>query len=45
MITKIKKYIVSGLVGCGVVAFLTGCTDFLTIYPNDRIVGNEFWKK
>ena len=45
MITKIKKYIVGGLVGCSAVAFLTGCTDFLTIYPNDRIVGNEFWKK
>ena len=45
MITKIKKFIVGGLVGCSTVAFLTGCTDFLTIYPNDRIVGNEFWKK
>ena len=45
MITKIKKYIAGGLVGCGIVALLTGCTDFLTIYPNDRIVGSEFWKK
>ena len=45
MITKIKKFIVGGILGCGVVAFLTGCTDFLTIYPNDRIVGSEFWKK
>jgi hypothetical protein len=48
MTTKIKKYIAGSFVGC-VVAMttmaITGCTDFLTIYPNDRIVGNDFWKK
>ncbi len=48
MITKIKKYISGCLVCCGIAvttAAITGCTDFLTIYPNDRIVGNDFWKK
>ena len=44
MITKIKTYIVNGLVGCSVTAALTACNDFLTIYPTDRIVGSEFWK-
>ena len=24
---------------------LASCTDFLTIYPTDRIVGTDFWKK
>ena len=48
MMTKIKKYITGCFVGCGIAAAtatFTGCTDFLTIYPNDRIVGSEFWKK
>ena len=27
------------------VAALTACTDFLTIYPTDRIVAEDFWKK
>ena len=48
MKTKIKRIIAKGLVGCGIAAAtmaITGCTDFLTIYPNDRIVGNDFWKK
>jgi hypothetical protein len=47
MITKIKKYIFNGLLCCGTAAVLTsltGCNDFLTIYPTDRIVGSEFWK-
>ena len=44
MITKIKKYIFNGLLCCGAVAALTACNDFLTIYPTDRIVGDEFWK-
>ncbi len=44
MITKIKTYIVNGLLGCGTIAALTACNDFLTIYPTDRIVGSEFWK-
>lgn len=44
MITKIKTYIVNGLLCCGTIAALTACNDFLTIYPTDRIVGSEFWK-
>ena len=41
---KIKKYIVAGLLYCGVAAALTSCNDFLTIYPTDRVVGEDFWK-
>ena len=26
-------------------SFFISCTDFLTIYPTDRIVGTDFWKK
>ena len=45
MITKnIKKYLVAGFVCCGVSVVLSSCTDFLTIYPTDRIVGENFWK-
>ena len=44
MITKIKTYIVNGLLCCGTIAALTACNHFLTIYPTDRIVGSEFWK-
>ena len=44
MITKIKNYIFKGLLCCGAVATLTACSDFLTIYPTDRIVGDDFWK-
>ena len=41
---NIKKYTVAGLLYCGAAAALTSCNDFLTIYPTDRIVGEEFWK-
>ena len=41
---KIKKYIVAGLLCCGATAALTACNDFLTIYPTDRVVGEDFWK-
>ena len=45
MITKsIKKYMVKGLLCCGAAAALASCNDFLTIYPTDRIVGEDFWK-
>ena len=54
MITKISKYIAKGrqccntlakgLLCCGAAAALTACNDFLTIYPTDRIVGEDFWK-
>ena len=45
MITKIKNNIFKGLLCCGAVAVLTACNDFLTIYPTDRIVDEDFWKK
>ena len=38
------KYIIKGLLCCSAVAALTACNDFLTIYPTDRIVGDDFWK-
>ena len=41
MITKVK-YIICGI--CAACA-MASCTDFLTIYPTDRIVGTDFWKK
>ena len=41
---KIKKYIVAGLLYCAVAPALTSCNDFLTIYPTDRVVGEDFWK-
>ena len=45
MITNnIKKIIVGGLTCCGLAVGLSSCTDFLTIYPTDRIVGENFWK-
>ena len=45
MITyNIKKYILAGSVCCCMAAALTSCNDFLTIYPTDRIVGEDFWK-
>jgi len=43
-IKKMKKYIATGLAACAVAAMLTSCNDFLTIYPTDRIVGENFWK-
>lgn len=45
MITKsIHKYITKCLLCCGATAALTACNDFLTIYPTDRVVGEDFWK-
>jgi hypothetical protein len=45
MITNnIKKIIVGGLTCFGLAVGLSSCTDFLTIYPTDRIVGENFWK-
>lgn len=32
------------LIGAGG-GLLTSCNDFLTIYPTDRIVGEDYWKK
>lgn len=29
---------------CGGLIGITGCNDFLTIYPTDRIVGENFWQ-
>ena len=44
MITNIKKYITKCLLCCAATAALTACNDFLTIYPTDRVVGEDFWK-
>ena len=45
MITKsIHKYIAKCLLCCGATPALTACNDFLTIYPTDRVVGEDFWK-
>jgi len=42
-IKSIKHTLVAGLL-CGATAVFTSCNDFLTIYPTDRIVGDDFWK-
>jgi len=42
--TSIKKYIAKCLLCCGAAAALASCNDFLTIYPTDRIVGEDYWK-
>ena len=44
MITRFKNIYLNGLVGCAAVLTLTSCNDFLTIYPTDRIVAEDFWK-
>lgn len=45
MITKyIKNIFLAGTVCCGMSVALTGCNDFLTIYPTDKTVGTDFWK-
>ena len=45
MITKsIKHTLIACWLCCGGAAALTSCTDFLTIYPTDRIVAEDFWK-
>ena len=41
---KIKCIYKLGVVSAIAFATLCSCNDFLTIYPTDRIVGNEFWK-
>ena len=46
MITKnIKHTLIACLLCCGAAAAFTACNDFLTIYPTDRIVAEDFWKK
>ena len=44
MITKIKTIIVKSFLCCVIAAAFSSCNDFLTIYPTDRIVGEDFWK-
>ena len=44
MITRFKNIYRNGLIGCAAVFALTSCNDFLTIYPTDRIVAEDFWK-
>ena len=44
---SMKHCLLAGSVCCAIGAAtsaLTSCNDFLTIYPTDRIVGEEFWK-
>lgn len=46
MNTKNIKYtLIACLLCCGAAAAFTACNDFLTIYPTDRIVAEDFWKK
>ena len=42
-IFRTTVYILLPLMGGGMVG-LSSCNDFLTIYPTDRIVGEDFWK-
>ena len=44
MITRFKNIYLNGLVGCAAILAFTSCNDFLTIYPTDRIVAEDFWK-
>lgn len=45
MITNsIKKYAASFFVCFSIAIAFSSCNDFLTIYPTDRIVGEDFWK-
>ena len=48
MITKsIKNIFKAGSLCCGMIAAtmsFSSCNDFLTIYPTDKIVGEDFWK-
>lgn len=48
MANKIRKSFTASLIPCSILAAaitLNSCTDFLTIYPTDRTVGTDFWKK
>ena len=40
----INKNILACLLSLGIIATLTSCNDFLTIYPTDKTVGTDFWK-
>lgn len=44
MITKFKNIFLSSLAVSVSCVALTSCNDFLTIYPTDRIVAEDFWK-
>ena len=44
MITNIKNIITNGIVSSVAALALVSCNDFLTIYPTDRIVAEDFWK-
>ena len=48
MITNsIRHFLKVSFACCGIIAAstcITSCNDFLTIYPTDRIVGEDFWK-
>lgn len=44
MMKQSIKKILAGCMLCGGLIGITGCNDFLTIYPTDRIVGENFWQ-
>jgi len=43
-INSLRNYLYTGTIGCCMVMSLSSCNDFLTIYPTDKIVGDDFWK-
>jgi hypothetical protein len=44
MITKsIKKYIMAGFLGCGIMATTTSCNDFLDLLPQNQVVLENYW--
>lgn len=40
---NIKQYFTTIILGCGLSVALTSCDDFLTLYPEDDIVDDEYW--
>ena len=44
MTIQIKKYCARLCALCFLCVLCASCNDFLTIYPTDRIVGEDFWK-
>ena len=44
MITKsIKKYIMAGFLGCGIMATTTSCNDFIDLLPQNQVVLENYW--
>lgn len=40
---RLKNFLIFSFFNCLILLF-SSCNDFLTIYPTDRIVGDDFWK-